>query len=508
MLIWQAKTSSSTPRKPFCAAAEMLISKSKTRTISLAISCIAGGGMITVSNAAEPVPSEVAAQVARSVVEITAFQCTDGNSRTGSGFVFQKPNQIVSDYHVVQGCGAFRVYFERAPGAPTKNATIARVLPKSDLALLNVSDPPNVPALDVERHPVRPDELYVAIGYSLQQPTLSNLDVGISVGSSILRDFLPSEIQQQLGQNTQIDINSSIIRFKSPLEPGMSGGPVTNASGKVVAIVAGGLQNGTVPASWGWPGTHLSSLLTSTISPIARAAASTTLFSMVKDTTTHETRQCGKLTFTKIATRSYGDISQTADDQAAVTRVAAISTRPQNIINQFSFDLWQHRESGATVAVPTGTDLTTVGDRCVAQPAAGQFQEVIQGEPATDASQIQAATMRFELSLAPQYAAYAWQPDIYLTSPGPNTRSDGLVVHRKGAIGVSRTTPNAVHIAETLMARNGTVVGVATINNSYGTQYQPCIVAPNSSQCQQVNAELTLFTKFVLAIQLSTYPVY
>ncbi|WP_375236428.1 S1 family peptidase [Burkholderia pseudomallei] len=131
--------------------------------------------MITVSNAAEPVPSEVAAQVARSVVEITAFQCTDGNSRTGSGFVFQKPNQIVSDYHVVQGCGAFRVYFERAPGAPTKNATIARVLPKSDLALLNVSDPPNVPALDVERHPVQPDELYVAIGYSLPSRTWTSV---------------------------------------------------------------------------------------------------------------------------------------------------------------------------------------------------------------------------------------------------------------------------------------------------------------------------------------------
>ncbi|WP_076913171.1 S1 family peptidase [Burkholderia pseudomallei] len=464
--------------------------------------------MISISNAGQPVPSEVAAQAARSVVEITAFQCTDGKSRTGSGFVFQKPNQIVSDYHVVQGCSAFRVYFERAPGAPTKNATIARVLPESDLALLNVSDPPNVPALDIEQRTVQPDELYVAIGYSLQQPTLSNLDVGISVGSSILRDFLPPEIQQQLRQNTSIDINSSIIRFKSPLEPGMSGGPVTDASGKVVAIVAGGLQNGTVPASWGWPGTHLSSLLTSTINPIAQAAASTTLFSMVKDTTPHETRQCGDLRLTKIGTRTYGDISQTADDQAAVIRVAAISTRPQDIISQFSFDLWRHRESGATIAVPTGIGLATVGDRCVAQSATGQFQEIIQGEPATDASQIQAATMRFEMSIAPQFAAYAWQPDIYLTSPGPKTRADGLVVNRKGAIGVSRTTPKAVHIAETLMARNGTVVSVAAINDNYGIQYQPCIVAPNSSQCQQVNAELTLFTKFVLAIQLSTYPVY
>jgi hypothetical protein len=369
-----------------------------------------------------------ATQVARSVVEVTAFQCTDGRSRTGSGFVFQQSTQIVTDYHVVQGCGAFRIYFERAPGSPTKNATVARVLPANDLALLKVGDPPNVPALNLEQSAVRPDDLYVAIGYSLQQSTLSNLDVGISIGSAALRDFLPSELQQQLRQNTEIDINSRIIRFKSPLEPGMSGGPIANASGKVVAIVAGGLQNGTVPASWGWPGTLLTSLLTSTTNMLGHAAASMTLFAMVKDTMPHETKQCGNLTFTKIATRTYGDIWQTADDQAAVIRVAAISTRPQSIIDQFSFDLWRHRESGATVAVPAGIDLAADGIRCCAQSASGQFQEIIQGEPAPGAYQIQAETVRFENSIAPQYADYAWQPDIYLTGPGPNTRSDGLVV--------------------------------------------------------------------------------
>jgi hypothetical protein len=50
---------------------------------------------------------------------------------------------------------------------------------------------------------------------------------------------------------------------------------------------------------------------------------------------------------------------------------------------------------------------------------------------ATDAYQIQAAAVRFENSIAPQYADYAWQPDIYLTSLGQNIRSDGLVVTAK-----------------------------------------------------------------------------
>lgn len=458
---------------------------------------------------AEGVAAAVATEVARSVVEITASQCSDHQSRTGSGFVFEQKTQIVTAHHVVVGCRMLRVHFERAPTGPvTLDASLAKVLASSDLAMLVVTNPPEVPPLKLQEKPPSLDVSLVAIGYSLEQPSLSNLDVGISIGSAVLRAFLPPDLARELRGKTQIDIDSRIIRLKSPLEPGMSGGPITDAEGKVVAIVAGGLRNGTVPVSWGWPASLLKSLVVSSTRPEQRAPTPETLFAMVKNTAPRVTRQCGGLVFARIGTRSYGDISQTADDRAAVFRVAAVSTRPRTVIDQFEFDVWRHSGSGATVAVPAGLDLMEEGDRCTVRSDSGQFEEIIQSDVANNQMEVQLASVRFEQAIVPQYAGYMMQPDIFLTSPGPSLRPDGLVVNRKGVMLFSPLTAQAIHVAETLMARGGTVAGIAAVNHSYGQQYQPCIFAPGSYQCQLVADELTEFTKFVLAVQLSTYPVY
>jgi hypothetical protein len=286
----------------------------------------------------------------------------------------------------------------------------------------------------------------------------------------------------------------------------MSGGPIVDAEGKVVAIVAGGLKNGTVPASWGWPASQLRSLLASTAVLSNPSRPTSALFSMTKDTSARERRQCGGLEFSKGSTLGYNEILNAADDGNAVRRIAAISARPQSVIDQFRFDVWRHRGSGAAVVVPEGVDLVVTANGCVAR--SGPFEEIVRGEAAANPAQVQDLTMRFEVEILAKFSNYNWQSDGYLTMIGPTTRADGLVVNRKGAVGVSLSLPRQAHIAETLMARGGTVVGIFAINNNYGPQYQPCIYAPNSAECGRVADELTEFAKFVLAVQLSTYPVY
>ena len=457
---------------------------------------------------AQPVPSDVANRVARSVVEITASRCSDGPNRTGTGFAFKHPAQIVTAHHVVAGCDAFQVFFERAPGSPTLGATVTKVLPHSDLALLKVVGPPSIPALSLRLRPINPNALLVAIGYSLQQPTLSNLDVGISIGSAVLSSFLPTPLQAELKAKTRIDLDSRIIRFKSHLEPGMSGGPIADSAGNVVAIVAGGLKNGTVPASWGWPASLLTSLIESNIPVVSLVEAPATLFTSTKGTTPGRTQTCGSLAFTYTGTLRYGEIWPTADNPQVIKDVATISTLSQQEIDRLKFDIWRHVDSGATVAVPADIQLAEAGQRCVARSRSRKFEQIVQGEVAISPQQVQFMTQRFEQETVSQYSGYVWQRDFYLTAPGPTTRSDGLVVNRKGVYGVSLTQPKAAHVSETLMARGGSVVGVAAINHDYGPQYQPCFATPKSQACMQVRAEIMEFIHFVLAVQLSTYPVY
>lgn len=454
---------------------------------------------------ADPVPPSVADRVAQSVVELTSSDCDDGRSRTGSGFVFQSSNQIVTAHHVVAGCRTFAVFFERADGRTYRGAVLAKALPRSDLAMLTVSGP-NVRGLSLQNRPAQAGDMLSAIGYSLQQPTLGDLDVNVSIGASKLSDFLPPQLAQDLRVGTQIDLNAEVVRLKSPLEPGMSGGPIVDAEGKVVAVVAGGLRDGTVPASWGWPAPMLSALLGAQGPTTGPSRVSPTLFSMTKDTSPRDTRQCGGLQFYRANTLSYGEVLRVADDSDAVRRIAAISARPQNVIDRFRFDIWRHRASGAAVAVPAGVSLQAVGDRCIAR--LGPLEEVIQGEPAAGPQDVQQATARFELQIAQEFREYAWQQDAFLGPGWPMTRADGLVVNRKGAIGLSLTQPKQAHFTETLMARGGTVVSISAINRNYGPQYQPCIYMPASAECARVAEELTNFARFVLAVQLSTYSVF
>jgi hypothetical protein len=452
--------------------------------------------------AADAGPSYATAQsVAKSVVAITATHCADGSSRAGTGFVYQSTNQVVTAHHVVAGCGDFSLWFERVPGQPTVAAHIARVLMKNDLALLAIQGTVGTPTLQLAQTVDFNDSLK-AIGYAVNQPTLSDQDISFSIGNDHLRQMLPPENLRELS-GSPLDLDATIYRFKSSLYPGMSGGPIFDTLGKVVAIVAGGLKSGAVAASWGWPAARLADLMSSNDPLDSGVNLTQVYYTYARRGDAFESRRCGNIDFVRIARRSFGAMSRTADNPDRLLHTVAISTRPISEVNAMEFDIWTNVESGATVAVPAGINLQIQNGLCFAASTTGPFVQLIWGTPAGDDMAIAAANEFEQRFMGPMAVPnFGYSVDNGLTLPEGQLRNDGFLVNRKAFV-IRKSPPamtsNGMHQFETIMHRGTTFVGVATVNGNFPICAGPCPLDP---------AYLIEWTRFILGTQLATYPVY
>ena len=475
-------------------------------TLAAAVVWFCGG------NAAWPqISPDVSDKVAAAVVEITATNCSGlPHERTGTGFAFGSADQIVTANHVVAGCGQIELWYERTDGQPRRAASVTHVLIDKDLALLHVDEPPNSSALSLADNVDRAEPLK-AIGYAVGQPTLGDLDLAISIGSNILRDMLPPENRAEISRETGIDLLTTIYRFSRPLYPGMSGGPIFDANGNVVAIVAGGLKNGAVAASWGWPAKLLQSLRTSKDSTASSANVSQTQFAYGGRSEPQSSIRCGQLDFVQSARVSFAEIAASSDNSLRLSTTVNFSGSPRSEIEKLQFDIWVHKASGATVVVPASAALQQYGGGCVARSADGLFYMVVWGSPASNAVQAQQAALAFENNLMtpiamPNIGFYA---DQVLSFNGPETRQDGLMVNRRAFfVGKQNLAPGralAIHQFETLMARGGSFVGVATINSRVDLCWN---AAGRVGLCSFDPNYVEEWAYFVLATQMSTYPLF
>lgn len=143
------------------------------------------------------------------------------SSSLGTGFFLSPEGQIITNAHVVDGCGVAQVTSGFSPNVP------ARILARdsaNDLALLKSDLRPRASAL--LRAGVRVGENIAAFGYPLYGllATGGNFTLG---NVSAVAD---------LGDDTRY------LQISAPIQPGNSGGPVLDQSGNVVGVVVSKLD--------------------------------------------------------------------------------------------------------------------------------------------------------------------------------------------------------------------------------------------------------------------------
>lgn len=137
--------------------------------------------------------------------------------RTGTGFVVDLAGSVVTNYHVVQQCGAVSFLMN---GAPSIDAAVIASDPNNDLALLKINDKPKVAAVVQDPEKLRAGDDVIVFGFPLlgQLATAGNLTRGSVTALSGLRD------------------DTRYFQMSAPIQLGNSGGPVLTASGRLAGI--------------------------------------------------------------------------------------------------------------------------------------------------------------------------------------------------------------------------------------------------------------------------------
>ncbi|MEM2129227.1 MAG: trypsin-like peptidase domain-containing protein [Candidatus Bathyarchaeia archaeon] len=168
-------------------------------------------------------PSSIYQSTYKSVVVITT------NTRLGSGFIFNSPNMILTNWHVVEGETEIQVQFYDGTRKP---ASIIGKDPYSDIALLMVPSSPS-------------DAKPLQLGNS------SNLYIGqqvVAIGNPLgLTGSLSSGCISQLNELIDlidVPIIVPVVQLDISLAPGNSGGPLLDMSGNVVGITNAGTSYG------------------------------------------------------------------------------------------------------------------------------------------------------------------------------------------------------------------------------------------------------------------------
>jgi serine protease Do len=135
----------------------------------------------------------------------------------GSGFVISPDGYIVTNNHVVDGVDEIKVHFS---DGVVRDAKIIGQDPKTDLALIQVADAKDLPALPLgDSDAILPGDFVVAIGNPF------GLDHTVTFG-------IVSAKGRELGQGPYDDY----IQTDAAINPGNSGGPLLDLSGAVIGI--------------------------------------------------------------------------------------------------------------------------------------------------------------------------------------------------------------------------------------------------------------------------------
>ena len=145
----------------------------------------------------------------------------------GSGFIIDPSGLAVTNNHVVAGAALVKVWLggETTP----RNAKVLGLSECSDLAVIQIEDGGNYPALNWYQNEVKPGLEVYAAGFPLGEPEY-NLTKGIISKANANGDTDWASVKHVLGHDATIN-------------PGNSGGPLVTTNGEVVGVNYSGRQD-------------------------------------------------------------------------------------------------------------------------------------------------------------------------------------------------------------------------------------------------------------------------
>lgn len=144
------------------------------------------------------------------------------SSTSGTGFIVSPEGHIVTNNHVVAG----RKHIRTVIGGEKRNLLVVRADPANDLALLKMQATPPLSVAFREGELTRAGEPVVALGYPLLGVLANEPNVTTGTVSAL----------------SGPENDSRLLQFTAPVQQGNSGGPLLDACGNAIGMVAGKLD--------------------------------------------------------------------------------------------------------------------------------------------------------------------------------------------------------------------------------------------------------------------------
>jgi len=147
-------------------------------------------------------------------------------SSTGSGTVINRRGDVLTNFHVIDGCSTIKVN-----GQPGQ---VVAKDPFNDLAVIRAQIEAE-PGLFRKNESVEVGESVIAVGYPYQ-------------------GLLTSDLQAAAGEvsgSAGVGGDTRYVQISAPVNPGNSGGPLLDSSGNLVGVVSARLDDGAVAQATG-----------------------------------------------------------------------------------------------------------------------------------------------------------------------------------------------------------------------------------------------------------------
>ena len=155
-------------------------------------------------------------------------QSQDLQSSSGTGFFVADKGVLVTNHHVVSGCSVINVVGYGPARIVTSDEDV-------DLAVLQLRTPKDHPIAEIRQEPAQLGEAVVALGFPLASILNSSLNIGTGVISSETG---------LLGEDRWFTTNVGI-------QPGNSGGPILDESGRVLGVAVAKIDDEALLAVMG-----------------------------------------------------------------------------------------------------------------------------------------------------------------------------------------------------------------------------------------------------------------